>query len=81
MEIKIFGSGCSKCQRLAANAQAAAESLGLDFTMTKVTDTGDIVDAGVLKTPALGIDDELKVMGRVPSTEELERVLGEAGDA
>lgn len=79
MEIKIFGSGCSKCVRLAANAQTAAERLGIDVTVTKVTDTSDIVDAGVLKTPALAVDGELKAMGRVPSPEEIEKLLGGTG--
>jgi small redox-active disulfide protein 2 len=78
VEIKIYGSGCAKCVRLAENARVAAQNMGLDVTITKITDTGAIVDAGVLRTPALGIGDEVKTMGKVASPEELERVLGGA---
>ena len=77
MEITIYGSGCARCVRLAANAQAAADKLGLDVTITKVTDTGAIIDAGVLKTPALGLDGDVRFMGKVASAEEIERVLAE----
>lgn len=79
MEIKIYGSGCAKCIKLAENAQAAARKLELDVVITKITDTGEIVDAGVLKTPALGIGDDLKLMGKVASAEEIEALLSGTG--
>ena len=75
MEIKIYGSGCAKCVRLAENAEAAARKLGLAYTLTKVTDTGEIVDAGVLRTPALGVDGEIRLSGKVASEEEIEALL------
>ncbi len=78
MEIKIYGSGCTKCIKLAANAQAAADKLGISVIMTKVTDTGAIIDAGVLKTPALSIGDDVKLMGKVASAEEIETLLAAA---
>ncbi len=78
MEIKIYGSGCSKCAKLASNAQEAAARLGIDLTITKVTDTGAIIDAGVLKTPALGIGDEILMMGKVGSSAEVESLLRHA---
>ena len=78
MEIKIYGSGCSKCTKLAANSRAAADKLGMDVVITKVTDTGAIIDAGVLKTPALGIAGDVKLMGKVASAEEIEALIAGA---
>ncbi len=75
MEIKIYGSGCSKCVKLAQNASAATEKLGITASITKITDTNAIVDAGVIRTPALGIDDEIKVVGRVATAEEIETMI------
>jgi small redox-active disulfide protein 2 len=78
MEIKIYGSGCSKCIKLASHAEEAAAELGIDVTVTKITDTGAIIDAGVLKTPALGIGDEILMMGRVGTREDVESLLRQA---
>ncbi|KAA3630785.1 MAG: thioredoxin family protein [Proteobacteria bacterium] len=75
MEIKIYGSGCSKCVKLAQNAGAAIEKLGITASITKVTDTNAIIDAGVVRTPALVIDDDVKVVGRVATAEEIETML------
>ncbi|MCB1702796.1 MAG: thioredoxin family protein, partial [Halioglobus sp.] len=50
MKLTIYGSGCAKCQKLTANAEAAAQALGLDYEVEKVTDVNGIIDAGVMHT-------------------------------
>ena len=76
MDIKIFGSGCAKCVKLAENAQAAVRELGLDYSVEKVTDLAAIVDAGVLTTPALVINGEVKSSGQVLDIEQLKTIIG-----
>ena len=73
--LKVYGTGCAKCVRLEANAEAAAKSLGLDYSIEKVTDRGAISAAGILFTPALTVDGEVKVAGKAPSPEELAPLL------
>ncbi len=75
VEPKVYGTGCAKCNRLEANAEAAAKALGLDYTMEKITDRAAITDAGILVTPALAVDGEVKVAGKAPSPEELGPLL------
>ena len=76
IEIKIYGKGCSKCQLLATNAEQAARELGLDYKLEKVTDMGAIVEAGVMTTPALCIDGDLKSMGHVLNPDKIKSLLG-----
>lgn len=76
MKLTVYGSGCAKCQQLTANTEAAARRLGLDFEVEKVTDVNAIIDAGVMRTPALAIDEEIVVEGKVPSSDELQQLLG-----
>jgi small redox-active disulfide protein 2 len=76
VDIKIFGSGCAKCAKLAENAQAAVRELGLDYSVEKVTDLAAIVDAGVLTTPALVINGEVKSSGQVLDVEQLKTIIG-----
>lgn len=76
MKLTVYGSGCAKCQQLSANAEAAARRLGLEFEVEKVTDVNAIIDAGVTRTPALAVDEEIVVEGKVPSSDELEQLLG-----
>jgi len=74
-KIQVLGSGCPSCERLAVNAEAAARQLGVDYELEKVTDVNDIVAFGVMMTPALVIDGEVKVVGEVPGTQEIARLL------
>jgi len=76
MKLTVYGSGCAKCQQLSANTEAAARRLGLEFEVEKVTDVNAIIDAGVMRTPALAVDEEIVVEGKVPSSDELEQLLG-----
>lgn len=75
MKLQILGTGCAKCNQLAASAQAAADRLGLDYEMEKVTDFIRFAELGVMVTPALLVDGKLKVAGRVPSDADLEKML------
>jgi small redox-active disulfide protein 2 len=74
--IEILGTGCPKCRALTTAADDVARRLGLDYELVKVTEIPDIVARGVMLTPALVVDGEVKVMGRVPLATELERMLG-----
>ena len=69
--IQILGAGCPKCRKLAENAEAAAKALGIEYTLEKVTDITEIMKFGVMLTPALAVDGQVKVVGKVPSAEEL----------
>lgn len=73
--LQILGTGCPKCGKLAENTEAAAKSLGIEYRMEKVTDIAKIVAFGVMSTPALAVDGVVKVSGRVPSAEEMRRIL------
>lgn len=75
MIIKVLGSGCTKCKKLEANVKKAIEELGIDASIQKVTDFKDIVSYGVMTTPALVVDENVKIMGKVPSVEELKNYL------
>lgn len=75
MKIQILGTGCAKCNQLNAAAKAAADRLGLDYELEKVTDFIRFAEMGVMVTPALVVNGKLKVAGRVPSNAELEKLL------
>lgn len=75
MNIKILGTGCSNCKKLEANARAAVKELGIEATVEKVEELKDIMAYGVMKTPALVVDEQVKVMGRVPSVEDIKKYL------
>ncbi len=74
-KIQILGTGCAKCTKLAENAAKAARELGVDYELEKVTDIGEIMKLGVMTTPALVLDGEVKVVGRVPSPADLIKLL------
>ena len=74
-KLQILGTGCPKCAKLAENAEQAARELGLDFELVKVTDITEIMNFGVMLTPALAVDGEVKVVGKVPTVDELKAML------
>lgn len=74
-DLKILGAGCAKCKKLAEQAETAAREMGLEFTLEKVTDLTEIMKFGVMVTPALVVDGDVKVAGKVPSTEEIKGFL------
>lgn len=75
MNIKILGSGCANCKKLQANTEEAIKELKIDATIEKVEDINQIIDYGVMKTPALVVDEKVKASGRVLSTEEIKEIL------
>jgi len=74
-KIQILGTGCPKCKKLAENAEAAAKELGIEYEIEKVTQINDIMKMGVMVTPALAIDGEVKVAGKVASPEDIKKML------
>jgi small redox-active disulfide protein 2 len=74
-KIQILGTGCPKCKALAQNAETAAKELGLEYTLEKVTDIKEIMKFGVMSTPALVIDGQVKVVGKVISPEQIKAIL------
>ena len=74
-KLQILGTGCAKCRMLTDHAEQAATELGLEYTLEKVTDINDIVSFGVVATPALVVDGDIKVAGRVPTVEALKRLI------
>ena len=76
MRIEILGTGCAKCRRQTKNVERAVEELGLDAEVVKVEDISEIMDRGVMMTPALAIDGELRASGRIVDVRELKEMLG-----
>ncbi|HQH28918.1 MAG TPA: thioredoxin family protein [Oligoflexia bacterium] len=76
MKIEILGTGCPKCKRLAENTQAAADELGLTYEIGKVTDIAEIIKYGVMSTPALVVDGQVKSAGKLLSPGEIKKLLG-----
>jgi len=75
-KLQVLGTGCPKCQKLTENTKAAADELGIAYEIEKVTDINKIIDFGVMTTPALAVDGVVKVVGKVPSVEEVKTLLG-----
>jgi small redox-active disulfide protein 2 len=74
-KIQILGTGCPKCKKLAEFAERAAKELGIEYELEKVTQINDIMKFGVMMTPALVVDGNVKVAGKVPSVEQLKEML------
>ena len=79
-KLQILGTGCPKCRQLAANAEEAARALGIEYELIKVTDINEIMQFGVMLTPALAVDGAIKVVGKVPSPDEIKAMLAPAGN-
>ena len=73
--LQILGTGCPKCRKLAENAEAAAKELGLEYEIEKVTDINEIMKFGVMMTPALAVDGEVKLVGKVPEPDAIKPML------
>lgn len=74
-KLQILGTGCARCNALAQAAEQAAQALGLDYELEKITDLNRITAFGVMMTPALAVDGQVKVAGRVPSVADLKKLL------
>lgn len=75
MIIKILGTGCSKCKKLEQNAKEAVKELGIEASFEKVENIQEIMAYGVMSTPALVVDEEVKVMGKIPSVKDIKKYL------
>lgn len=75
LKIQILGTGCPKCKKLSEIAEQAARELGLEYELEKITDINQIISFGVMTTPALALNGEVKVAGRLPSIDEVKKLL------
>ena len=76
-KIQILGTGCAKCKKLAENAATAAEELGVEVELEKVTDLNEIMKFGVMMTPGIAVDGDVKASGKVAGTTEIKGWLQE----
>ena len=74
-KIQILGTGCPKCKKLAENAEAAVKDLGIEYDIEKITNINEIMSFGVMMTPALVVDGDIKAVGKVPSPDEIKGML------
>ena len=74
-KIQILGTGCAKCKKLAELAETAANELGIQYELEKVTELNDIMNFGVMVTPALAVDGDVKVAGKIPKVEDIKKML------
>jgi small redox-active disulfide protein 2 len=74
-QVQILGTGCAKCEKLTSNAEQAVREAGVDVEIQKVTDIGQITSFGVMMTPALAVDGEVKIVGKVASPDEIKVFL------
>jgi small redox-active disulfide protein 2 len=79
MKVQILGTGCPKCKKLAENTEAAIRETGVTAEIEKVTAVAEIAKFGVMFTPALAIDGEVRLAGKVPPTEKIAELLKAAG--
>jgi small redox-active disulfide protein 2 len=75
MKIKVLGTGCPNCLKLEQNVNEALEAIGFNAEVIKVADMSEIINSGVMRLPAVVIDEEVKISGRVASTEELQEII------
>jgi len=75
MKIEILGSGCAKCKSVEKLVRNIVEELGIQANIVKVEDLQEIVNRGIMMTPAIFIDGEAKIVGRVPTADELKKLL------
>jgi len=73
--IKVYGPGCKNCVNLADNVKKALEETGVEAEIVKIEDMKEIAQAGIMSTPAIGIDGEVKIKGRVASVEEIKDLI------
>jgi small redox-active disulfide protein 2 len=78
-KIQILGPGCYNCKLLAEKVEKAAEELGLEYELEKITDIGKITEMGIFMTPGLVVDGEVRLSGRVPPISRIKDLLQEGG--
>lgn len=75
MIIKVLGTGCTKCKKLEEHAKKAVKEMGIDATVVKVEDFMEIMGYGVMSTPALVVDEQVKAVGKLLSVEDIKQYL------
>ena len=75
-KIQILGTGCTKCRKLAENATEAAEKLGIEYQLEKVTDINEITAFGIMSTPGLAVDGKVVSVGKLLKPEQIAKLLG-----
>lgn len=75
-KLQILGTGCPKCNELMTRTEQAAKELGIEYEVVKVDKIQDIMGFGVMSTPALAVDGEVKVAGKVPAVSEIKNLIG-----
>ncbi len=76
IKIQILGTGCAKCEKLAANAKQAADNLGLAYELVKIKDLNEIMAFGLMTTPGLAVNGKVLAAGKLPSPAEIEKLIG-----
>ena len=74
-KLQILGTGCPKCKKLAEMTEQAATELGIDFEIVKVAEISEIMGFGVMMTPGLAVDGDVKVAGKVPSVDDIKKMI------
>ncbi|MFP4164619.1 MAG: thioredoxin family protein [Chitinispirillaceae bacterium] len=74
-KLQILGTGCPKCKKLAEITDEVARSMGIEYELVKVTDINEIMGFGVMMTPALAVDGEVKISGKVPKPDEIRQMI------
>ena len=74
-EIKVLGPGCPKCEELMKQTELAIKELGLDCSIEKISDIQQIINYGVMMTPALVVDGQVRVTGKVPSLDDIKGMI------
>jgi small redox-active disulfide protein 2 len=75
MKLQVLGPGCPKCKKLAEATEEAARNLGVEYTLEKITDISVIMSFGVMMIPALAVDGKVKIFGKIPSADEIRKIL------
>ncbi len=75
MIIKVLGTGCKKCKKLEANTKEALSELGIEASVEKIENMEEIMAYGVMQTPALVVDEQVKIVGKVPSVKDIKKYL------
>lgn len=76
MIFQVMGPGCAKCNQVAENVAAAADELSIEYEIVKISDFNEMMKFGVMMTPALAIDGDVKAVGKVPTVDEIKAMVG-----
>jgi small redox-active disulfide protein 2 len=75
MKLIVLGPGCPRCEKLAADTREAADQLGIEYELEKITDIKRFIEFGVMMTPGLVVDGEVKIQGKVPPIDDIKKML------